>query len=372
MTGVVPPTFAPIIARADPDLTFEIDVDSSEFNRRPRMLEEDLKRYLALPPAEDWRRGPVSLIDVIGNQGTSRLSGVDMLARALSRYDDPALRFMASEFEGRWLGETVCVHGSAPSIDKTLPELLELVANGAKICAVNAAHDWLLDKGIIPHFGVVADPKPWVAEYQTLQPSTIYFVASSCHDDVIAKYRGHPRALIWHACGAETGQGTLDQATTIAARAKETGRGAYLNTGGSTTTMRAMDLLTFLGFRRQHFFGVDSSGAREGAKTRMHGHAKPHVVTEQPRPVYVKDPVNSKTLAHEFWSNAPMEHQAIHWEIVLRDRFEKMRAGDYPKTQIVVHGEGLWPGSAAMYDLHFDPGYADRLRAEGYIEDQPK
>lgn len=318
--------------------------------------------------------GPVDLSDAIGLRNKSRLTGADVLKRALSRYDDDKLEFLSSEMADRFMGQTVCIVGSGPSINRTLPELLELVAAGAKICAVNAAHDWLVDKGLIPHFGIVADPKPWVVEYQTIQPKTIYFVASSCHDDVIAKYREHRLTLVWHACGAETEDGTLEQAVAIGAKARETGKGAYLNTGGSTTTMRAMDLCTFLGFRHQHFFGVDSSGERLASGTTMHGHAKPHVVKEQPRPVHVKDPTTGKVLKHEFWSNGPMEHQAIHWELVLRNRFDKMRAEEYPIVEIVVHGDGLWPASAAMYGLHFDPTYAERLRAEGYIDipDRPQ
>lgn len=311
----------------------------------------------------------VDLVDAIGSQGVARLSGADMLKRALSRYDDPDLQFLSAEFMGKWSGETICIHGSGPSIEQTLPELLELVANGAKICAVNAAHDWLIAKGIVPHFGIMADPKPWCADYQTPQPGTVYLIASACHDDVFARFKGHPRLLVWHALSGETPQIILDIATALSAKARETGRGGYVNTGGSTTMMRAVDAFAFLGFHYHDLFGCDSSGVREGDVTRMHGHAKPHVARQMPRPIYVKDPKNGRTIAHEFWSNSPMEHQAIQWEMILRDRFEKMRDGTYPRTKITVHGEGLWPASAAMYGLHHDPTYADRLRAEGYLEE---
>lgn len=68
-------------------------------------------------------------------------------------------------------GSTFCVVGGGPSLQDNVGELRRLAKRGAIIVAVNKSHDWLLARGLPCHYGVLLDPKEWVADYITVDVS---------------------------------------------------------------------------------------------------------------------------------------------------------------------------------------------------------
>src|SRR3990167_2156578 len=281
------------------------------------------------------------LADVIGVTGTPRLSDNALwLERVERSFSLPRVKCLG-DLRGLYHGERIIVHGSGPSIRDTLPEVIELVAGGAKLMAINAAHDWLLSKGLKPDFGILADPKDYVAGYQTLTPGVKYFTASQCHDDVFARFKGHDEVYVWHAMRGRNQTEMDGFREKIQALVQKYQRNAYCSAeGGPTTGMRGWDIAGMLGASFSHLVGMDSSGAVEGEKVTIHGHAKPHVVEATSRAFYIVDIANGRQIDRSYRSNVAMAHQAMHWGNILRRRLNQMRAGTYPPMEITVHEIG--------------------------------
>lgn len=322
----------------------------------------------------------VSLSDATKGMGASRLSVSEKWARVTASFELPSEYRSLAELRGIHGGKNFVILGSGPSINDTLPELLDLVAKGAKIIAINAAHDWLLAKGITPHFGLMADPKPWVVDYQTPTAGVKYLIASQCDPSVFERFKGHGGVYVWHLPPHEDAHEITpeamsmvrdevsDAAERMKALAQKHNRHLWVSQeGGSTGGMRAFDITTYFGSIGDHLFGMDSSGVREpGADhTEMHGHPKPHIAKQFQSPVYLRDS-NGLDLVTEYWTNNPMAQQALQWEHFLRARIEGMRNGTYPVKVVTVYGTGLFPDWAALRGLHVNSDRAEQLRAAGH------
>lgn len=90
----------------------------------------------------------------------------------------------AADLRDKYLGAHFTVVGSGPSAKDTI----DRIPKGSLIVAVNGAHDWLVGRGIIPHFGLLMDPNPWVATYQTPRPDVTYIVGTTCHENVWKRF----------------------------------------------------------------------------------------------------------------------------------------------------------------------------------------
>jgi hypothetical protein len=307
----------------------------------------------SLPPAQPV--GPQPLQDVIGLESKARLDDAERQERMRRSFKlpFPSAAKLIQDRRPLWAGETVAICGGGPSLEDTLPELLALIAAGAKVAAVNSTHDYLIDRGIVPTFGVMSDPKPWVAQYQTPTLGVKYLLASACHDDTFARFKGHPGVFIWHALGCEADRDVVDE------MARKTGAGAISITGGSTTGTRTIDLMALLcGFTHHHLFGFDSSSA-EG---RMYPYAKPHV-----DPVVVNaqltNPATGLPLDGVYPTTEPMAQQAMQFELLLHERALLIANGHYPPISITVHGTGLFPDWAALRGMHANPNRGAELIA---------
>ena len=148
------------------------------------------------------------------------------------------------------------VAGSGPS--------LRLLTEGeGDIFALGGAHDWLVDRGIVPHAWINADPLPLVANYlQRPHPNVTYYIASHSHRFVFDALRGY-RVTVWHD---ETG---VDLKPAI--REARRGQEHILVCGGSTGATRAPFLGYELGYRTFRFRGVDGSGGYITRAQRLRG-----------------------------------------------------------------------------------------------------
>lgn len=145
--------------------------------------------------------------------------------------------------------EPLYIACAGPSLRDTAHEL-----EGKKyVWALNAAHDYLLKRGITPSHGVTMAPEDGILGcFQTPSPSTTYLVASQANPEVLDRLRARGnRVMLWHAhCPPEWGVDFGDR--------------DYLTYGGGTVGLRSLDLAWMCGFRELHLLGFDACVSDDG------------------------------------------------------------------------------------------------------------
>jgi uncharacterized Rossmann fold enzyme len=192
--------------------------------------------------------------------------------------------------------------GSGPSLE--IDSIRKQRAEGHPIIAVKDAHDWLIDRGIVPDYAVAIDPQEHRAKcFKTPHHRVKYMIASQCHPAMFDHLKGFD-VYLWHAY-VKQGQ-TVPQYRMLIA-------------GGTTTGLRAITLFYVLGFRRFELYGYDSC-LKDGV-LRVNGDRSSEALVV---PVTVG--------GREFLCNPAMAAQAAEFERV----YDSM-----PDAQIQAHGEGL-------------------------------
>lgn len=136
---------------------------------------------------------------------------------------------------------TISIAGGGPSLNDTMGKLDGYVA------AVNGAHDHLIKQGIIPNACAFLDTDKIIAGLFTPHKDVTYFVASMCHPDVFDKLQGY-HTVVWHASSGES----CDIRDLLEPD-------SILIGGGSTVTLRWINLAYVCGFRDFRIHGLDSS-----------------------------------------------------------------------------------------------------------------
>lgn len=148
--------------------------------------------------------------------------------------------------------QTLCLVGSGPSLESTLPELQALAGEGCPVVALNGAYGWLLEHGVKPTALVIIDGRAFNARFVTEHvDGCSYFFASQCAPELFDKVHGWPKVFLWHCL---TGDDPVEKAVLD---------GYYMNSwqpvaGGCTVGSRAIVLFRILGFQKMHLFGMDS------------------------------------------------------------------------------------------------------------------
>lgn len=233
------------------------------------------------------------------------------------------LEVLASNFRG-------CLQRRLPHIEigPPLPQKVAIVAGGPSVAesletfrnwegfvvAINGAHDWLQDNGIIPDAMILCDPVATAAGYcQHPNDTTTYLIASCCHPSVFDALEGK-RVVMWHSM-----QGAHFEAAI--------GEGNPLIIGGPSCATRAPHLLHTMGWRTFHVFGVDCSFGNKTHAVLNFGLSEHEGVRSQP--IFVEADGNF------YQTEMQMVLQAEYlWEMV------KAAPED---TKIVIHGYGLGP-----------------------------
>lgn len=178
---------------------------------------------------------------------------------------------LESEYQpfNSWLSETpldrpISVAGFGPSLADTYKQLT------GDVWACNGAHDWLIEQGVVPKFGMFWDAAEIVAEFVHPHPDVIYMVASRCHRNVFKALEGH-QVYVWHAAGDEY----LDDLLCEYRKAEP------MLAGGSAAVTRGMMVATTMGYRQIGLFGADSS------YTGDYTHLRKSLVEEHPIDVWV-------------------------------------------------------------------------------------
>ena len=145
-------------------------------------------------------------------------------------------------------GMLLSIAGGGPSLADTYTDLTGFTG------AVNGSLKWLLDKGVIPNACAVMDAGAHIADGLVAHPNVRYYVASVCDPAVFDKLADCDVRL-WHV----TPSSTADHVAV--AELLDEACGSNWNTigGGCTMGLRWINLGYFLGFRRFHLHGLDSS-----------------------------------------------------------------------------------------------------------------
>lgn len=183
------------------------------------------------------------------------------------------------------------------------------------VLAVNSAHGFLLDKGIVPQLAMFWDASPLIWEFAVPHAETIFLVNARCHPYVFERLK-NCRVVVWFADGDHNIREWL----------QERGINEPLIKGGSAGVTRAMFLSFALGYRELHVYGADSS--LDGARTHVQG----SIVPEEELRVYLNADGSGQSFATTPW----LAVQALeHSRIV--PMFKGLGAS------IDVHGAGLLP-----------------------------
>ena len=129
------------------------------------------------------------------------------------------------------------IAAGGPSLGDTWQELEGVIV------AANASLGFLLEKGVTPWACGIFDPRPHVADLIEPHPDVFFFLGATCHPRVFDKLAGC-KIVLWHPLGPSS-------KAAVGAR--------YLIDGGSTMGLRWLSLGHFMGFRKFHCHGLDSS-----------------------------------------------------------------------------------------------------------------
>lgn len=133
-----------------------------------------------------------------------------------------------------------------PSLSMTWQHLI----GKEDIYCVGAAHDFLIEKGIIPYASIDCDPRARIVDQIKPHGAVRYWLASCVDPSYIAKLRGFDVAL-WHL---HNGQVSAEFVWDIEPD-------AWLLVGGGSVGLRTLSLLFARGYRRFSIHGMDSSYA---------------------------------------------------------------------------------------------------------------
>jgi uncharacterized Rossmann fold enzyme len=143
----------------------------------------------------------------------------------------------------------IVIVGTGPSVKNEVAKIRKLKKKGAMILAVKGAHDFLIDRGIMPHAAVCVDPMPDQIKYYKRKGKDItYLIASQCHPAMF-DYLKDESVIVWHM---------------LATSSHDFLKGRLQIGGGSTTGTRGIVLAWMMGFRDIHLFGFDSSLVGDG------------------------------------------------------------------------------------------------------------
>lgn len=194
-----------------------------------------------------------------------------------------------------------------PTLADTWPALAMAKARGEYVFTVSGAHDFLIERNIIPSVHMDCDPRPHKAEMITPNHAVAYWLASCISPKYIEKLADHDVSL-WHSYNGKESE-----------EAFRIDPGHQMIIGGGSIGLRAMSVLYCRGYRKFEIHGMDCS-----FKDDAH-HADEHLgVNHKATPVLCGD--------RWFQANAVM---------LLYARYFHKQLQMMPDAKINLHGDGL-------------------------------
>ncbi len=213
----------------------------------------------------------------------------------------PELEALAKPHDGH-----IAIVGSGPDL---VNQLDELRAFDGPIVAVKDAHDWLQERGILPHYAFAVDPQEhrWNC-FKKKHPDIEYVIAAQCHPAMFDHLKDM-RVTLWYP---------YVKADTFYPPNK------FLIGGGTTSGLRAIAVFYMRGWRHLDLFGFDS--CLQDGLLRVNG-----------TPPKVSDPIQEISLSphdRSYRCNPTMALQAQNFQ----SYYDWM-----PDATFHAHGSGLIP-----------------------------
>jgi uncharacterized Rossmann fold enzyme len=137
--------------------------------------------------------------------------------------------------------KTMIIVGGSPSLAETYTDFPD-----GDVFALNATHDWLIDKGIIPDYHVMLDSRIENAEFVlNARDDVHYLISAFCHPSVF-DLLADKNVTMWMS----DMEGVLPLVQHL--------NNPMLVGGGATVGMKAMFMGYLMGYRDFHLFGMDS------------------------------------------------------------------------------------------------------------------
>ena len=185
------------------------------------------------------------------------------------------------------------IAASGPSLPSYVEELRKEQEVGRPICAINGAHNFLVDNGITPNLFLSTDPRETIIpNIGKPQDDTIYLLASRCHPGVFDHLKDK-KVLIWHAWSDEEECSVWQEQRKLGIA------------GGTTSGLRAINVAYILGFRKFILYGMDSCLDEDKDTKRFSG--------EKVGKGWVTDVIVGGKL---FWCNGAMAQQATEFQML--------------------------------------------------------
>lgn len=229
--------------------------------------------------------------EIVGNIKSALARGLPELAPAVCKHDG-----------------TFVLVASGWSMPEFIDEIKEHRRKGRTICAIKAAHDFLVGHGVEPDLWVNLDPRDRTSGITKANDHTVYLVASRCPPVTFDALQGR-RIVLWHSWAEGPEMEAL-------------GPGKLAVGGGTTSGMRAINIGYLYGFRKFVLYGYDSCNRADGVK-RFTGE-----MTGETVDVFVGDGPDRR----KFTCNMAMAQQANEFQKI----YEVM-----PDITIEARGDGL-------------------------------
>lgn len=141
-----------------------------------------------------------------------------------------------------------------PSLKDTFDDLkMVREQGGAALVSVSGAHDFLIERGLVPDVHIDIDPREHKGYFtRNPHPKVSYWMASCCHPNVIENLVSYDLSL-FHIYNSETDK-----------EIQKLEPEGFLLAGGGSVGCRALNVMYLQGYRKFHLFGMDCSFDEEG------------------------------------------------------------------------------------------------------------
>jgi hypothetical protein len=180
---------------------------------------------------------------------------------------------------------TPCIHdgtfvivGSGSSLPSVVESIMEERKKRRPICAINGAHDFLVENGIEPDLFVSVDPRTTILEnVKHKNDRTAYLLASRVNPAVFDHLKDK-NIIVWHSWSSRTPIPPTAEPGKVLRWQDfdplpecEVWRGRFGVGGASTSGLRTINLAYLMGFRNMHLYGMDSCLAADKYTKRFSG-----------------------------------------------------------------------------------------------------
>lgn len=221
--------------------------------------------------------------------------------------------------------DRIALVGGGPSLESTLPELVSLVRQGAKLVTTNGAYRWCVDRNLQPSAQIVLDARPGSVRFVEPEiPKCRYYLASQCHPAVWDAVAGREYVGIWHSIVPEAQNPQSEKGKILT---EYYGGHWHGVAGGTTVITRAIGLLRMMGYLRFDLFGVDSCAMGK----EHHAYTQPE--NDKDALARVTVAATGSDTGRDFWCSA--------WHIKQAEDFAQIIRLIGDKFLLNVHGDGL-------------------------------